>query len=46
MANTKPIGVAYRDQLIDGGVIDNTAIGQTTPAAGAFTQVSATDFYA
>jgi hypothetical protein len=33
MANSNAIGVAYSDPAIDGGTIENTAIGQTTPAA-------------
>ena len=41
MADSISIGVAYRDQKIDGGVIDNTAIGGTTAAAGAFTTLTA-----
>jgi hypothetical protein len=40
MANTKAIGVAYRDQEINGGTVDNTPIGATTPSAGAFTTLS------
>jgi hypothetical protein len=41
-------GVAYIDDLradtvnLDGGVIDNTVIGGTTPAAGTFTTLAAT----
>lgn len=42
MADTKSIGIAYRDQAIEGGTLDNTPIGGTTPAAGAFTTLSAT----
>jgi hypothetical protein len=30
MPNTKPIGVAYEDQVISGGSIDNTPIGAST----------------
>lgn len=30
----------YIDPIIEGGTIDNTPIGQTTPAAGAFTTLS------
>lgn len=37
MANQKPIGVAYQDQQIIGGSIDNTVIGAETPAAATFT---------
>lgn len=39
MADTKPIGVAYRDQALEGATIDNTVIGGSTPAAGTFTSV-------
>ena len=42
MANSIAIGVAYQDQEIIGGSIDNTVIGATTPAAGTFTSVTAT----
>jgi hypothetical protein len=41
MADTKPIGVAYRDQALEGATIDDTVIGGTTPAAGTFTSVKA-----
>ena len=41
MANSIAIGVAYKDQEIVGGTIDNTAIGSTTAAAGSFTSVAA-----
>lgn len=41
MANSKTIGVAYEDQAIVGGTIDDTAIGSTTRAAGAFTTLGA-----
>lgn len=40
MANSKSIGVAYEDQKIDGGTIDNTVIGATTAAAGTFTNAT------
>lgn len=30
MPNTKPIGVAYEDQAISGGSVDNTPIGAST----------------
>lgn len=42
MPDSISIGVAYRDQKIDGGLIENTAIGTTTKAAGAFTTLNAT----
>lgn len=42
MANTKPVGVAYKDPEIDGGTIDNTVIGGTTAAAGTFTTMTCT----
>ena len=41
MANSKAIGVAYSDPAIDGGTIDNTPVGSTTAAAGAFTTLTA-----
>lgn len=42
MANSKAVGVAYSDPAIDGGTIENTPIGQTTPAAITGTTVIAT----
>lgn len=42
MANSKTLGVAYTDQAIVGGTIDNTPIGATTAAAGTFTTMTAT----
>lgn len=42
MGNTKSIGIAYEDQEINGGAIDDTPIGQTTPAEANFTDVSST----
>ena len=42
MPNTKSIGIAYEDQQLVGATIDNTVIGATTPAAGSFTTLSAT----
>ena len=42
MANSIAIGVAYKDQEIVGGTIDNTVIGGVTKAAGSFTTVTAT----
>ena len=32
MPNTQPVGVAYSDQVISGGTIDNSPIGLTTPS--------------
>ena len=32
MSNSKAIGVAYEDQAISGGTIDNSTIGATTPS--------------
>ena len=42
MANSIAIGVAYKDQEIVGGTVDNTVIGGVTKAAGSFTTVTAT----
>lgn len=42
MPNQNSIGIAYTDQVINGGTIDNTPIGATTKAAGSFTTVSGT----
>ena len=41
MANSIAIGVAYEDQKIVGGTVDNTPVGSTTAAAGAFTTLTA-----
>ena len=41
MANTRAIGVAYEDQKIVGGTVDNTPVGATTTSTGAFTTLSA-----
>lgn len=41
MPNTQSIGVAYSDQAIVGGTVDNSVIGGTTPAAVSATTVSA-----
>lgn len=41
MPNTKAIGVAYEDQRISGGTVDNTPIGATTASTGAFTTLAA-----
>ena len=40
MPNQNSIGIAYTDQVINGGTIDNTVIGGTTKAAGSFTTVT------
>ena len=32
MPNTQPIGVAFADQVISGGTVDNTPVGATTPS--------------
>jgi hypothetical protein len=42
MPNQNSIGIAYTDQVINGGTIDNTVIGGTTKAAGSFTSVTST----
>ena len=42
MPNQNSIGIAYTDQVINGGTIDNTPIGATTKAAGSFTSVTST----
>jgi hypothetical protein len=42
MANTRAIGVAYEDQKIVGGTVDNTPVGATTASTGAFTTLSST----
>jgi hypothetical protein len=41
MPNTQPIGVAFADQVISGGTVDNSPIGATTPST-----VAATTMYA
>lgn len=41
MANSKAIGVAYEDQKIVGGTVDNTPVGATTASTGAFTTLAA-----
>lgn len=43
MPNTKPVGVAYEDPYLSGATIENSIIGGTTPAAGTFSTVSATN---
>lgn len=40
MANSKAIGAAYSDPALDGGTIDNTAIGDTTRSSGKFTTLA------
>lgn len=42
MPDSISIGAAYRDQKIEGGAVDNSPIGATTPSTGAFTTLSAT----
>lgn len=42
MANSKATGVAYSDPAINGGTVDNTPIGATTPSSGAFTTLATT----
>ena len=41
MPNTQAIGVAFADQIISGGTVDNTPVGATTPSS-----VTATTMYA
>ena len=41
MPNSQAIGVAFADQIISGGTVDNTPIGATTPST-----VAATTMYA
>jgi hypothetical protein len=41
MPNTQPIGVAFADQVISGGTIDNTPVGATTPSSVAGTTMYA-----
>lgn len=41
MPNNNPIGVAYSDQALNGGSIDNTPIGATTPSTGSFSTLTA-----
>ena len=41
MPNTQPIGVAFADQVISGGTVDNTPVGATTPSTVAGTTVYA-----
>ena len=42
MPNQNSIGIAYTDQVINGGTIDNTVIGGTTTAAGSCAALSST----
>lgn len=42
MPNSQAIGVAFADQIISGGTVDNTPIGATTPSTVAGTTVYAT----
>lgn len=39
MSNQIAIGVAYQDQAINGGTIDNSPIGATTPSTGMFSSL-------
>jgi hypothetical protein len=41
MPNSQAIGVAFSDQIISGGTVDNTPIGATTPSSVAGTSVYA-----
>ena len=41
MPNSQAIGVAYADQIISGGTVDNTPIGASTPSTVAGTTVYA-----
>lgn len=41
MPNTQPIGVAFADQVISGGTVDNTPVGATTPSTVAGTTMYA-----
>ena len=41
MPNSQAIGVAFADQIISGGTVDNTPIGATTPSTVAGTTVYA-----
>lgn len=40
MPDTRAKGVAYEDQAINGGSVDNTPIGSTTRSTGKFTGVA------
>lgn len=40
MANSKTLGIAYTDQAIVGGAVDNTPVGATTTSSGAFTTLT------
>lgn len=40
MANSKAQGVAYSDQAIVSGSVDDSPVGATTPSTGAFTTLS------
>lgn len=42
MTNSVAAGVAYTDPALIGATIDNSTIGSTTKAAGAFTTLNAT----
>ena len=44
--NSIAIGVAYKDQEIVSGSVDDTPIGATTPSTGAFTSITGTSLSA
>ncbi len=46
MSNSKSIGVAYEDQIIIGGSIDNSPIGASTPSSVVGTTIVGTTIYA
>jgi len=46
MSNSKSIGVAYEDQIIIGGSVDNSPIGASTPSSVVGTTIVGTTIYA
>lgn len=42
MPNTKSVGAAFEDPILNGAVIDNSVIGGTTPVAATFTTMTCT----
>ena len=42
MPNKKAIGVAFEDQAIVGGSVDDSPVGATTPSTGAFSGLNST----
>ena len=46
MSNSKSIGVAYEDQIIVGGSVDNSPIGASTPSTVVGTTIVGTTIYA